>query len=386
MKTRLFHSPIRFARSALLNCGVVLLFCLALVNSQQLFAASPSGPANANAAGDLFKESPDQPYPSTQPVIGLAAAGSDLIGVGLRGLIIRSEDNGKTWQQISSPVDTDLVDVYFSDSKTGWAVGHDSVLLQTEDGGSSWSVNLDGKKLKTLLENHYLSEPSLDDFERENMLAEIDFATSTSANPEVIPTPFLNVHIDENGEGFVLGAFGMLLYTDDNGESWVPWIERTDNERRMHLYGIASADDGSMYISGEQGLLMRLDRELKRFVEVNIPYPGTLFGVSIHGDVILAYGLRGNLFASKDHAGSWSHIENGQKGGLIDAIRIDENYSLIVSQRGEMTRLNHETLRVDPVDTAFNGAVNSMVLVSSKNTLVAALFNGTTTLDSKKFQ
>ena len=154
----------------------------------------------------------------------------------------------------------------------------------------------------------------------------------------------------------------------------------------MHLYGIASADDGSMYISGEQGLLMRLDRELKRFVEVNIPYPGTLFGVSIHGDVILAYGLRGNLFASKDHAGSWSHIENGQKGGLIDAIRIDENYSLIVSQRGEMTRLNHETLRVDPVDTALTGAVNSMVLVSSKNTLVAALFNGTTTLDSKQFQ
>tara|TARA_R110000850_G_scaffold277147_1_gene424646 strand:+ start:7578 stop:8657 length:1080 start_codon:yes stop_codon:yes gene_type:complete len=359
---------------------------LALVNPQQVYAASTSGTANANSSGDLFEKAPNQPYPSTQPVIGLATAGSDLIGVGLRGLIIRSEDNGKTWQQISSPVATDLIDVQFSDSKNGWAVGHDSVLLQTDDGGRSWSVNLDGKKLKNLLENHYSSAPSLDDFERENMLAEIDFATSTSANPEVIPTPFLNVHIDENGEGFVLGAFGMLLYTDDNGESWVPWIERTDNERRMHLYGIASADDGSMYISGEQGLLMRLDRELKRFVEVNIPYPGTLFGVSIHGEVILAYGLRGNLFASKDHAGSWSHIENGQKGGLIDAIRLDENYSLIVSQRGEMTRLNHETLRVDPVDTAFNGAVNSMVLVSSKNTLVAALFNGTTTLDSKQFQ
>ena len=365
--------------------GLFWIIGLALVGSQQVLAASSSESDNSPAPDGLFSASPEQPQPSTQPVLGLAVAGESVVGVGLRGLIVKSADQDETWRQIPSPVSTDLVAVHFGSAMNGWAVGHDSVLLQTKDGGESWTINLDGRRLKKLLTDYYDSAETLDEFERENMLAEIDFATTTSADPDVIPTPFLNVNINANGEGFVLGAFGMLLHTDDNGESWVPWIERTDNERRMHLYGISS-NASDVYISGEQGLLMKLDKSQNRFVEVNLPYPGTIFGVSVHNQLILAYGLRGNLFASRDQGESWQQIDSGQKGSLVDAVRLDESHSLLVSQRGELVRLNENTLKTEKVNIGLAGNVFSSVLFQPGDVLIFAQFGGAKAFGINKVQ
>lgn len=360
--------------------------CLALTGSQQLFADStPNLNPTDGLADQLLRPAPDQPQPSTQPILDLAVSENMLVGVGLRGLIVISEDEGNSWRQVPSPVATDLVAVQFSDAQHGWAVGHDSVLLQTEDGGESWTVNLDGRRLKELLKNYYSSAPSLDEFERENMLAEIALATTTSANPDVIPTPFLNVYINSDGKGFVLGAFGMLLHTDDNGQSWVPWIERTANERRMHLYGIDMRGN-QVYISGEQGLLMRLDREQRRFVEVDLPYPGTLFGVSAQKGLILAYGLRGNVFASKDQGENWQQVDTGQKGSLVDVVRLNESHLLLFSQRGEVVRLNENSFKSESVDTALGGSVYSSVILRPSDTLVVAQFGGPKAFEINKLK
>src|SRR5690606_7988583 len=119
----------------------------------------------------------------------------------------------------------------------------------------------------------------LDEFEAESMLREVDLATSTSADPDIMATPFLDVFVKENGEGFVLGAFGMLLRTTDNGATWEPWTEHTENDRRMHLYSIDMKGDQA-YISGEQGLVIRLVRELGRLV-----YRNTIRQYSCHGKI-----------------------------------------------------------------------------------------------------
>jgi len=192
------------------------------------------------------------------PLIDVARAGEILIGVGLRGLIQRSEDGGESWQQIPSPVSSDLVSVRFSDPRNGWIVGHDSLLLHTSDGGKSWQVQLDGRRLLALLRDWYSRRAEAGEPDAEPMLREINMAMNTSATPDVMASPFLDVMFDDKGTGFVVGAFGMILHSRDSGATWEPWIERTDNERRMHLYGLAERQ-GVFYASGEQGLLMRLD-------------------------------------------------------------------------------------------------------------------------------
>jgi photosystem II stability/assembly factor-like uncharacterized protein len=61
-----------------------------------------------------------------------------IIVVGERGHILTSEDHGVSWQQQQVPTRATLTSVFFIDPTNGWAAGHDSVILQTRDGGRHW--------------------------------------------------------------------------------------------------------------------------------------------------------------------------------------------------------------------------------------------------------
>ncbi len=79
-----------------------------------------------------------------------AAPSADRIWVvGDRGLILTTENGGRTWAPQESPSESDLKGVAFDSEKIGWAVGgsiqpyshrSDGVLLSTRDGGQNWTA------------------------------------------------------------------------------------------------------------------------------------------------------------------------------------------------------------------------------------------------------
>ena len=77
------------------------------------------------------------PLASKSLLNGIARAGTRLVAVGQRGHIVVSTDGGANWKQSAVPVSSDLTAVYFVDEKRGWAVGHDGVVLHTDDGGDA---------------------------------------------------------------------------------------------------------------------------------------------------------------------------------------------------------------------------------------------------------
>jgi photosystem II stability/assembly factor-like uncharacterized protein len=141
-----------------------------------------------------------------------------------------------------------------------------------------------------------------------------------------------------------VGAFGLVLRSDNNGTTWQPWIDHTDNDRRMHLYGL-SEHQGTFYASGEQGLLLRLEPGSQRFEQVQTPYNGTWFGVSAYDQLLLAYGLRGTLYASRDGGTQWQQVDTGMGGSLVGVVDMPAR-SILVSQGGEMAALDRKALQV----------------------------------------
>ena len=72
-------------------------------------------------------------------LLGVTRAGKRLVAVGEYGDILLSDDEGQSWHQAKKvPTTVTLTAVDFVDDKTGWAVGHDTVILKTEDGGETW--------------------------------------------------------------------------------------------------------------------------------------------------------------------------------------------------------------------------------------------------------
>src|ERR1019366_414977 len=105
----------------------------------------------AFAATDTYKDPLDVPammlkrqITSTQ-IQAATRAGERLVAVGIRGLVLVSDDGGKQWKQANVPVASDLTDVYFPTAKDGWVVGQDGVVLHTRDGGNTWEKQQDGR-------------------------------------------------------------------------------------------------------------------------------------------------------------------------------------------------------------------------------------------------
>lgn len=59
--------------------------------------------------------------------------------VGAEGVIISTNDGGRTWRPQVSGVGDDLFDVKFFDAAEGWAVGSGGTMLHTRDGGRIWA-------------------------------------------------------------------------------------------------------------------------------------------------------------------------------------------------------------------------------------------------------
>jgi photosystem II stability/assembly factor-like uncharacterized protein len=263
------------------------------------------------------------------PLNALSMAGTRMVAAGQRGHILYSDD-GKTWVQAEVPLSSDLTALSFPVAGQGWAVGHEGVILHTGDGGASWSKQLDGRQAADLVLKQYGKPAQPDDLIAKRLQHDAEAFAAQGADK-----PFLDVWFENDRKGFAIGAFNLILRTEDGGRSWTPWLDRVDNPKGLHLYAMRPAG-GSVFIVGEQGLVLKLDRERQRFVNVPLPYQGTLFGVVGTPAMTLVFGLRGNAYRSVDGGVSWTKVETGVSAGLSSGVVRSDGSVVLVSQAGHV--------------------------------------------------
>lgn len=269
---------------------------------------------------------------SKSPLSGMTRAGTRLITVGQRGHILFSDDAGQHWQQAAVPVSSDLTAVNFPTTTQGWAVGNDGVVLHSRDVGATWQKQLDGRQIGALLQKHYAALAKAEPGNEQWPALAVEGQRMLEQGAD---KPLLDVWFANEKTGYVVGVFNLILRTDDGGQTWTPYQDRTDNPQGFHLNAIASTGD-ALYIAGEQGLLLKWDDGSQRFAAVPTPYQGSFFGVLGKPGDVLVYGLRGNVLHSTDGGQSWTALDTGLHvsitAGLVDK---RGNYRLF-TQGGQM--------------------------------------------------
>ncbi|MCE5990177.1 YCF48-related protein [Pseudomonas sp. LM20] len=254
-------------------------------------------------------------------------AGQRLVAVGPRGHIVYSDDHGAHWQQAQVPVSADLNAVSFATPELGWAVGHDGVVLHSRDGGVHWQKQLDGRALAEQL-------------------------PGTGSD-----NALLDVWFSDARNGYAVGVFNLLLRTVDGGEHWQPWLDHSDNPQGLHLTSLAAVGD-ELYITGEQGLLLKQDGE--RFSRVETPYAGTLFGAVGKPGVLLVYGLRGHAYRSTDGGQQWQAVSSSVNTSLT-AAGVDRDGQLwLASQAGDLLLSRDDGASFRPVPQSARGPVTAL--------------------------
>lgn len=300
-------------------------------------------------------------------IIGVEAIDGKLIGVGNRGHILVAEDQLASLQQKSVPVSADLTAVHFHDNQLGWVVGHDGVVLRTLDGGKTWKRLLDGNELNDLVVTYYEAlqsqNPAL-----EITTALADARRSQSAGAGV---GLMDVWFRDHHEGYIVGAFGLILQTLDGGESWIPQMHLVENPGGMHLYAV-SGDANDIYIVGEQGLFLHRG-ESGAFAAIQTPYHGTFFGLTLDEERLALYGLRGHAFLTSNRGETWQALEAETSRSFVSGLFWNGSL-LLLDQAGALFQAPRSELRLEQL-AQVRGPVTSMDQVD-QNTLVFGTFSG----------
>lgn len=306
---------------------------------------------------------------------GIASTGKRQIAVGHRGHIVYSDDQAKTWTQSVVPVGSDLVAVYFSSEKNGWAVGHDGIVLQTSDGGVNWLKQLDGRTAAELMSKYYSNRSNSGAAARSIM--QDDIKRYQEQGPD---KPFLDVWFQNDTTGYIVGAFGLIFRTADGGKNWTPMLDRIDNPKNYHLYAIKPVGS-DLYICGEQGSVFKLDAA-GYFKEIKTPYTGTYFGITGKPGSLIVYGMRGKVFRSSDNGRSWKNVETGVPAGITGSTVLEDGRIVLVSQIGNVliSDDNGVTFKHINVEKSVPAAAVTSI---NKDTLVVVGFRGANTVATK---
>ncbi|WP_051049187.1 YCF48-related protein [Ideonella sp. B508-1] len=239
------------------------------------------------------------------PLTAIVRAGSRLIAAGWRGVIVVSDDDGQTWRQASVPVSEDFTALSFPTPTHGWVTGNDGILLETNDGGLTWTKRLDGNAAAAVMVDTYGAQASAkpaDAAVSAALKAANDYQAQAPARP------FLDVAFLDNRTGYLAGTYGLLFKTTDSGHSWKPLIDSAENPDGYNIYAI-HADPEGVFLAGELGLVLRFDAASGRFVKVKTPYDGSFFLLAGNSSMLIAAGLRGHAFLSVDQGGSWVPVD-----------------------------------------------------------------------------
>jgi len=295
--------------------------------------------------------------PQRSVLMGASQAGGRLVAVGERGVIVGSDDGGRSWQQGQVPLSVSLTAVQMLDAKVGFAVGHSAVVLATNDGGKTWRKLTDGVQLAALALQTAKAAGDAQALQKAEQLV--------SDGPD---KPLLCLYFFDARRGMVLGSYNLAFSTQDGGQSWTSMSDRLDNPKGLHLYAV-SARGQALVIAGEQGLVFRSDDGGQSFKRLSTPYKGSFFTADLPTDdeVVLA-GLRGNAWRSLDRGQSWSLLPVPAPVSFVASTTPAGQRTVLANQAGQLFALSDTGLTALPAAAA--PPLNSLLALSGGGLLV----------------
>lgn len=277
-------------------------------------------------------------YTTESLLLGVTRAGNRIVAVGEYGNIVLSDDDGKTWRQAAKvPSTVTLTAVAFVDEKTGWAVGHDTLILHTVDGGETWVKQFGGG-------------------ESDNALLSVFFKSPT--------------------QGLAVGAFNYTVETTDAGKTWVerktlmpppaagtvaakpvdenidptapkktvagaggadPYAAAEGDEN--HLNAIFQGPDANtIFIAAEAGAVYRSTDTGVTWTKILTGYPGSFWGgLTAKDGTVYVTGMRGNIWASKDKGVTFAKLDtSGADQSIAAGLQLKDGSFVFVGLGGQV--------------------------------------------------
>lgn len=381
-----------------IDCGVMSLLFITLLGS--FFTV-----AQANSSSDLLELPAKESALATKSVLMAMTPNNDaILVVGERGHIINWQ-NDDNWQQQQSPVSVAITDVTILSDGSKIAVGHDGVILKVDSNSTTWRKVFTGKevtqfKILQLKQQYQSLEQDILKTQDEDELEELtyqldDLAFAIEDNQLELKSgpnkPLLSVARTSNDTLFATGAYGILLNSNDKGETWQLVSNQLDNPDSFHLNAVIATSDDQLYIVGENGTGFYSTDIGHTWSVMTLPYSGSLFGIlantvkthtsstdninlTKNKSQLVAFGLQGNIMVSLDGGEHWQHKKLPSSTSLLGGNFSKQGNAYLVGHGGVIVSFDPENLATLTIKKHPSGAALSSILVKENSLILAGQF------------
>jgi len=138
--------------------------------------------------------------------------------------------------------------------------------------------------------------------------------------------PLFAIRFFDANHGVAVGLWSLVLVTADGGKSWqtveMP-IPEGAKRADLNLLGLFADDRGRLFAAGERGMVLRSDDRGLHWEYIATGYKGSFWtGLTTADGAILAAGLRGSMYRSADDGRSWTRIETHSKSSITALARV----------------------------------------------------------------
>jgi photosystem II stability/assembly factor-like uncharacterized protein len=288
--------------------------------------------------------------------------------VGYHGTILRSPDDGLTWELQQSGTTEALFRISLVGANEGWISGGYGTILHTRDGGKSWH------KQQTGIEEHLFGIDFIDERRgwavgSRGTVLSTDDGGATWVNRSIEADIILNdVRFVDAKQGWAVGEFGRIYHTRDGGLTWakqnspveVPFISGASR----NLFRLLVSNSQELWAFGLDGVVLTSkDGEKWETATSGDSSPvaaNHLFSASGAGSKKWAVGERGTVLVS-------SHGENWEEPGAkfspsnLNGIAFSNgDTGLIVGNRGTILRTDDAGTRWTAVRIALKQPTNGV--------------------------
>ena len=264
---------------------------------------------------------------------------------GDNGYFAQTNDGGKTWVRQNINTSENINEIYFRNDDNGYLVAGKKLFL-TNDGGKNWRENniYDPKEFKG-------GTPQFLSIRFSDKKRGVIVGSVLNRNDEVIDS--LIMRTDNGGEtwyriqipfrrelyhldfankekGWAVGDKGMILVTQDSGINWQ--IQKTGTDKA--LYNVDFRDENDGFAVGAKGTILRTENGGEIWEIVKTGFPNTFLRVNFADDKNgFVVGYNGTVLRTSDKGLTWLKQESTTRENLY-GLFMSKKYGWAVGANG----------------------------------------------------